>query len=87
MSIQAVLFGISDWSTNDARKWLKNHNVTPIKNVHKTANFLRYRIKAPKYDEKCFTFLINRGYTSLDLFNYRIKPIQTKPLIKLILEY
>ena len=70
MSIQAVLFGISEWSTNDARKWLKNHNITPIKNVHKT-NFLRYRIKAPKYD----------------LFHYRIKTIQTKHLIKLILEY
>ena len=48
MSIQAVLFGISDWSTNDARKWLKNHNINPIKNVHKTTNFLRYRIKNTK---------------------------------------
>ena len=45
MSIQAVLFGISDWSTSEARKMLKNHNITPIKNVHKTTNFLRYRIK------------------------------------------
>ena len=70
MSIQTALFGISDWSTNDARKWLKNHNITPIKNVHKTAHYLRYRIKTPKYN----------------LFNYRIKTIQTKPLIKLILE-
>ena len=71
MSIQAVLFGISDWSTNDARKRLKHHNVTPIKNEHKPTNFLRYRIKIPKYD----------------LFNYRIKTIQAKPSIKLILEY
>ena len=47
---QAVLFGISDWSTNDASKWLKNHNITPIKNVHKTDYYLRYRIKTPKYD-------------------------------------
>ena len=31
MSIQAVLFGISEWCTNDARKWLKKHNITPIK--------------------------------------------------------
>ena len=71
MSIQSVSFGISDWSTNEARKWLKNHNITPIKNVHTTTNFLRYRIKTPKYS----------------LFNYRIKTIKTKPLIKLILEY
>ena len=71
MSIQAVLFGISDWSTNDARKWLKNHNITPIKNVHKTDHYLRYRIKTPKYS----------------LFNYRVKTIKTKPLTKLILEY
>ena len=50
MSIQAVLFEISDWSTNDARKWLKNHNITPIKNVHKTNHdhYLRYRIKNTK---------------------------------------
>ena len=70
-NIQACLFDISDCSTNDARKWLKNHNITPIKNVHKTDHYLRYRIKTPKYD----------------LFHYRIKTIQTKPLINLILEY
>ena len=71
MSIQAVLFGISDWTTSEARKWLKNNNITPIKNVHKTDHYLRYKIKTPKYN----------------IFRYILKTIKTKPLIKLILEY
>ena len=47
MSLQACLFGINDWSTDEARKSLKIHNITPIKKVHKTKSFLRYRILPP----------------------------------------
>jgi hypothetical protein len=46
-SIQAVLFNINNWSTATARKWLKEHNIKPIKRVHKQGMHYRYRIKKP----------------------------------------
>ena len=39
MSLQACLFDINDWSTEEVRKFLKIHNITPIKKVHKTKHF------------------------------------------------
>ena len=48
MNVQAVIFGINDWNTNDCRKWLHNHDYTPLKRVHKTS-FFRYRILQPNY--------------------------------------
>jgi len=71
MSLQACLFDINDWSTDEARKFLKIHDITPIKKVHKTKTFLRYRILQPNYNK----------------YIYRIKTIQKKPLIKFILQY
>ena len=35
-NIQAICFGTNDWSTDEARKFLKIHNITPSKKVHKT---------------------------------------------------
>ena len=49
MNVQAVLFGINDWNTNDCRKWLTNHDYIPLKRVHKTNTFFRYRIIQPNY--------------------------------------
>ena len=40
MNVQAVLFSINDWNTNDCRKWLNNHGYIPLKRVHKTNIFL-----------------------------------------------
>ena len=71
MSLQASLFDINDWSTDEARKFLKIHNITPIKKVHKTKTFLRYRILQPNYNKKV----------------YRIETIQKSPLIKFIFQY
>ncbi len=46
MPIQAVIFSKSEWTANNAMKWLKLHGLKPIKRVHKTKNYLRYRIGA-----------------------------------------
>lgn len=46
--VQSVLFDRKYWSGSKARTWLKNHNLTPIKRVHKTEAKLRYRIRNPK---------------------------------------
>ena len=71
MNVQACLFSINDWTTDNARKWLQEHNIIPLKRVHKTEQFLRYIIKIPDY---------KKHY-------YRIKTITQYPLIKFIMEY
>lgn len=45
--IQAVIFNRKDWTDEQARKWLISHGLLPIKQVHKTPNYYRYRIKEP----------------------------------------
>jgi len=49
MEIQAVIFKNKYYSTAEARKWLKDNNHKPIKRVHKTTNYLRYRLTEPTY--------------------------------------
>ena len=44
--IQAVLF--KNTTTENARKWLSKKKLKPIKRVHKTKNYYRYRINNPK---------------------------------------
>ena len=50
--LQAVLFSKDIYDTNRARRWLRRHKIDPIKRVHETTRFLRYRINEPdeKYD-------------------------------------
>ena len=50
---------------------LNNHDYIPLKRVHKTNTFFRYRIIHPNYNK----------------YIYRIKTIQKYPLIKIILQY
>lgn len=45
--VQSIIFKKSKYNSNEARKWLKKHNYSPIKRVDKTINYLRYRIRAP----------------------------------------
>ena len=71
MNVQAVLFGINDWNTIECRKLLNNHDYIPLKRVHKTNTFFRYRIIQPNYNK----------------YVYLIKTIQKYPLIKIILQY
>lgn len=54
--IQAVLFNIDKYKPLDARKWLKYNNYQPIKPVHKTKNYLRYRITEPNYKKFNYRF-------------------------------
>lgn len=43
-SLQSILFKRSIWTEKEAKIWLKKYNKIPIKDVHKTKNFLRYRL-------------------------------------------
>ena len=59
MSLQACLFDINDWSTYEARNFLKIHDIIPIKKVHKTKSF---------YDIESFSQIIINIFIVLKLF-------------------
>jgi hypothetical protein len=63
MIIQAVLFDKDKHSSKDSMKWLKKHDMKPIKRQHITENYRRYRLREPEdFDEKSFrTFDISDG--------------------------
>lgn len=45
--VQSVMFNKKQYDSKKARSWLKKHDYHPIKRVHKTKNYLRYRIREP----------------------------------------
>ena len=47
MQTQAVLFDVNKWSAKKAKLWLQKHSLSPMKKVHKTDQYLRYRIHDP----------------------------------------
>ena len=48
MSIQAINFPKKKFTTEKARTWLKKNKHKPIKRVHETPNYYRYRLMNPK---------------------------------------
>ena len=44
---QAIIFNKHTWNIPSAKKWLKKHNITPIKSPHLTNNFIRFRLEDP----------------------------------------
>ena len=62
-AIHSVVFPIDDsnvktWTATTARRWLKQHDMKPIKHVDKTANTLRYRIRPPYWFKSFSTKVI-----------------------------
>ena len=49
-NIQAVLFDKNYWNTNQAREYLKKNGKQPIKRVHTTDKYHRYRLIEPNYN-------------------------------------
>jgi|ERR1700744_3905187 len=58
MSIQAILFDRNYWTDRKARSWLQSHNHIPIKPVHTTSNFLRYRLSEPNSRTRYRTIIL-----------------------------
>lgn len=77
--IQAVLFHVNAWTTAKARSYLKKKGLKPIKRVHKTAKYLRYRITDPKIYNH---LRIKRGDKKIDyIIGFK------KAIIKKIIKY
>jgi hypothetical protein len=47
MSLQAIIFSKRRFSKEEAAGWVKDHGYEPIKAVHVTKNFYRFRLKKP----------------------------------------
>jgi hypothetical protein len=45
---QAIIFDKFYWSPLETRKWLIMHHLIPIKPMHETKKFYRYRLRDPK---------------------------------------
>ena len=58
---QAILFPIDKYTTADARTWLDNHGFKPIKHVHKTKHFYRYRLKQPRVGARYYIIKMRNG--------------------------
>jgi hypothetical protein len=59
--VTAAMFDKNRWSKQEAENWLMSHNLTPIKNVHETDNYYRYRMKNPKGYHMMRTKKLNDG--------------------------
>ena len=47
--VQAIIFPKDKFDISKSEKWLNEHSYKPIKEVHETDNFYRYRISKPVY--------------------------------------
>jgi len=52
---QAVIFNKHMYTTQESRDWLRAHDIRPIKRVHETANYYRYRLARPKRNGTYYT--------------------------------
>lgn len=61
MPIQAILFDKNKWDEKTASDWLKKHDHHPIKKVHITKNYLRYRLEQPSKFSNYITKKLDNG--------------------------
>ena len=59
--IVAILFDKHFWTIPKAEAYLKLHQFKPIKEVHITDNYYRYRLLTPNKNNKFFTKKLNNG--------------------------
>jgi hypothetical protein len=45
--IQAIIFDKRLWDEDQANAYINYHKIYPIKEVHETTNFYRYRLRNP----------------------------------------
>ncbi len=45
--IQSIYFMDNEWTQRQAESWILNHDIIPLKPMHKDGNKLRFRISNP----------------------------------------
>ena len=63
--LQAILFDKKRYNTTKARRWLRSKNYVPIKRVHKTLNYLRYRLREPSKSYDYRTIVLGKGIKAI----------------------
>ena len=58
-SIQAVLFKKDKFTTDQCRSWLKLYKIKPMKRVHVTSSYYRYRIQDPSKFKRFVTKILD----------------------------
>lgn len=53
-NLQAIIFKKNDYTKRQAEMYLRRHKYKPIKAVHETLNYYRYRLKQP--DENNYNY-------------------------------
>ena len=61
--VQSVAFPIDQWSSASALRWLRSHGFVPQKKGESKANFLRYRIRAPRFSRYITRAVHSKGRT------------------------
>lgn len=59
--IQSIMFPKSKYTSESSFNWLQKHNMKPLKKVHETENYYRYRIEKPNKNNKYYTMKIKHG--------------------------
>lgn len=59
--LQSVVFNPKQFTTAQARGWMKDHNIQPIKMVDKTKTQFRYRIQNPRKFKRFVTKKVSQG--------------------------
>ncbi len=62
--IQSIIFDKHYWSISASKLWLQHHNFYPIKKVHMTKNFYRYRMMDPSHFSH---FVTKKLFNHIDL--------------------
>lgn len=60
-NLQSILFDKKIWSIPLSKQWLIKHHYHPIKPVHKTNNYFRYRLKYPYKNNKYRTIHLGKN--------------------------
>jgi hypothetical protein len=68
--IHSVLFDKNYYDEKLAKTWLKIEGLHPIKKVHITENFLRYRIRDPNLFKRFITKEIPKDHVKLIIGYY-----------------
>jgi len=61
--VQSVAFPIDQWSSASALRWLRSHGFVPQKKGEAKANYLRYRIRAPRFSRYITRAVHSKGRT------------------------
>lgn len=70
--IQAILFNKYTYTINEAENFIKKYNLKPIKRVHETKKFYRYRLIKP--DGKIYNYRLKKINDDISfIFQYKKK--------------